>query len=184
MGRAHGELTSELAAWIERQPVFFVATAPLSPDGHVNASPKGLDSLRIIGPRQVAYLDLTGSSAETIAHLRENGRIVLMFCSFEGPPKIVRVYGRGTVVTRRSRDWSVWRDRFPDLSAPRSIIVVDVDRVGDSCGFGVPRMVFSGERADLGRWAKNKGAEELAAYRRKKNSTSIDGLAALAEDET
>lgn len=184
MGRVHEVISTELAAWIERQPVFFVATAPLSPDGHVNASPKGLDSLRIVGPTQVAYLDLTGSGAETIAHLRENGRIVLMFCAFEGPPKIVRLYGRGTVVTHRSRDWSDWRDRFPDLSAPRSIIVVDVDRVSDSCGFGVPRMALSGERTELVRWAKGKGADELTRYRRKQNSTSIDGLAALTEDET
>ncbi len=184
MGKIYETVTPELAAWIERQHLFFVATAPSSPDGHVNTSPKGLDCLLVAGPRQVAYLDVTGSGAETIAHLRENGRIVLMFCAFSGPPKIVRLHGRGTVVTRTSPDWRSWLDRFPNRAARRSVIVVDVNRVSDSCGYGVPKMEFVGERDALERWAEKKGAAALPTYRQEKNRTSIDGLMALEENET
>ena len=181
MGKLYEEITPELATWIKRQPLFFVATAPLSTDGHLNTSPKGLDCFLIASPRQVAYLDMTGSGAETIAHLRENGRIVLMFCAFGGPPKIVRLHGRGMVVTRRSPDWRVWLDRFPNLSAPRSVIVVDVTRVSDSCGYGVPKLKFTSDREALTRRADKKGAEALPAYRVAKNTRSIDGLSALEE---
>ena len=183
MGKVYENITPEVAAWIQNQHLFFVATAPLSSDGHVNTSPKGLDCLRIANPRQVAYLDVTRSGAETIAHLRENGRIVLMFCAFSGPPKIVRLHGRGTVVTRSSPDWTSWCSRFPELSAPRSVIVVDVSRVSDSCGYGVPRMEFREDRDALDHWAAKKGAAALPKYRIDKNLTSIDGLAALEESE-
>lgn len=182
MGKTYEAITPELSAWIAAQRVFFVATAPLAVDGRVNASPKGLDCLRIVGPSRVAYLDLTGSGAETIAHLRENGRIVLMFCAFSGPPKIVRLHGRGSVVTRTSSEWTEWSARFPQLAAPRSVIVVDVERVSDSCGYGVPRMEFEGERDVLSRWAEKKGPA-LPAYRREKNARSIDGLPALDEQD-
>ncbi len=179
MGKVFDDITPELAAWIREQHVFFVATAPLSGHGHVNASPKGLDCLRLIGPTQVAYLDVTGSGAETIAHVRENGRIVLMFCAFSGPPKIVRIHGTASVVTRRSMDWSVWCSRFPQIAAPRSVIVIDVTRVSDSCGYGVPILEFKESRDVLARWAATKGDEALPAYRLEKNLQSIDGLPAL-----
>lgn len=183
MGKRHEEITPELSTWISRQRVFFVATAPLDAGGHVNTSPKGLDCLRIINPQQVAYVDATGSGAETIAHVRENGRIVLMFCAFSGPPKIVRLHGMGSVVTRSSPDWSVWRSRFPPIAAPRSVIVIDVSRVSESCGYGVPRMVFKEDRDVMARWAATKGATALQAYRREKNTRSIDGLPALEDGD-
>lgn len=183
MGKTYESITPELAKWMSGQHVFFVATAPLAADGSVNASPKGLDCLRITGPRQVAYLDLTGSGAETIAHVRENGRIVLMFCAFSGPPEIVRLHGRGTVVTRTSPSWPQWSGKFPPMAAPRSVIVVDLTRISDSCGYGVPRMDFVEERDTLPRWADAKGAEALPAYRREKNSRSIDGLPGLESGE-
>jgi hypothetical protein len=181
MGKVFEDISPELAAWIAQQHVFFVATAPLSRRGHVNTSPKGLDCLRIVGPRQVAYVDLTGSGAETIAHLRENGRIVLMFCAFAGPPKIVRLHGTGTVVTKTSDEWTRWAERFPPFLSMRSIIVIEVTRVSDSCGFGVPRMDFSSDRDTMTRWAEAKGTAALPVYRRAKNTLSIDGLPALDE---
>jgi hypothetical protein len=184
MGKIYEAITPELTRWISDQHVFFVATAPLAASGSINTSPKGLDCLRITGPLQVAYLDLTGSGAETIAHVRENGRIVLMFCAFEGPPRIVRLHGHGTVVTRASRSWTDWSGKFPPMAAPRSIIVVDVTRVSDSCGYGVPRMDFVADRDVLSRWATTKGEKALPAYRRERNARSIDGLPALEERET
>lgn len=179
MGKLYAGITPELSAWIAQQHMFFVATAPLATEGHVNASPKGLDCLRLVSPTQVAYLDLTGSGAETVAHLRENGRIVLMFCAFSGPPKILRLHGTGSVVTRASAEWRDWCARFPDLPAPRAVVVVDVTRISDSCGYGVPRMDFTEERDALARWAQTKGDAVLPDYRRQKNTTSIDGLPAL-----
>jgi hypothetical protein len=180
MGKLYETITPELASWIGQQPVFFVATAPLATDGHVNTSPKGLDCLRIVGPKQVAYLDVTGSGAETIAHVRENGRIVLMFCAFSGPPKIVRLHGQGTVVTKSSPEWATWCGRFPALAAPRSIVVADITRISDSCGYGVPKMEFREDRDAMSRWAETKGPA-IPAYRLEKNSKSIDGLPALDE---
>ena len=179
MGKTYEAISSDLAAWIREQHVFFVATAPLAAAGHVNLSPKGLDCLRITGPKQIAYLDLTGSGAETIAHVRENGRIVLMFCAFTGPPKIVRLHGRGRVVTKSSAEWATWSERFAAMAAPRSIVVLDVTRISDSCGYGVPSMHFVEDRDVLQRWAQTKGPEVLPAYRRENNATSIDGLPAL-----
>ena len=179
MGKTYEAITPELAAWIQQQHVFFVATAPLSGDGHVNTSPEGLDCLRITGPGQAAYLDATGSGAETIAHLRENGRIVLMFCAFSGPPKIVRLHGKGTVVTRTSPDWDAWCSRFAAMAAPRSVIVADVTRVSDSCGYGVPTMDYKEDRDVLARWVATNGTAVLQSYRREKNAQSIDGLPAL-----
>jgi hypothetical protein len=179
MGKTYEAITPELAAWIGEQHVFFVASAPLSAQGHVNVSPKGLDCLRVTGPRQAAYLDLTGSGVETIAHVRENGRIVLMFCAFAGPPKIVRLHGRASVVTKTSADWDVWSARLPAMAAPRAIVVVDVTRISDSCGYGVPQMDHRQDRDVLARWAATKGADALPAYRRAHNARSIDGLPAL-----
>jgi hypothetical protein len=139
MGKVYEEITPELAAWIDKQHLFFVGTAPLSQNGHVNVSPKGLDTLRILGQRRVAYLDLTGSGAETIAHVRENSRIVLMFCSFSDVPKIVRFHGEGTVITPTSEERTALLARFPTYIGARAIIDVKVTRISDSCGYGVRR---------------------------------------------
>jgi hypothetical protein len=183
MGKTFEEISPQLGEWITQQALFFVGSAPLSEDGHVNISPKGLDTLRVLGPRRVAYLDLTGSGAETIAHLRENGRIVVMFCAFGGPPRIVRLHGRGTVVTPASRQWPALKAHFPDHIGARSIVAIDVTRISDSCGYGVPTFSQPKERAALQRWSENKGPEGLCAYRRQKNARSVDGLPAFGADD-
>ncbi|MBN8601545.1 MAG: pyridoxamine 5'-phosphate oxidase family protein [Planctomycetes bacterium] len=183
MGKKLESISPELAAWISEQHLFFVATAPLANDGLVNLSPKGLDSFRVIGEQQVAYLDLTGSGAETIAHLRENGRIVLMFCAFSGPPKIVRLHGQGKVITKGDEQWGQWLALYPAHRGIRSVIVVDVSRVSESCGYSVPRMEFVEDRETLVRWAEKKSDEELVQYRRTKNQKSVEGLPALRSDE-
>ena len=180
MGKIHDQIDDALRAFVSRQHVFFVATAPASLDGHVNCSPKGLDTLRIPGPRTVAYLDFTGSGAETIAHLRENGRIVIMLCAFEGPPNIVRFHGRGRVVTPDHSEFDELLAHFgPQPMAARSIIHVDVERISDSCGYGVPRLRFEEDRAQLPLWTERKGEDGLIRYQREKNARSIDGLPAL-----
>lgn len=178
MGKVYESITPELATWIGQQHVFFVATAPLAGDGHVNCSPKGLDTFRIIDGGTAAYLDLTGSGSETVAHVRENGRIVLMFCAFDGPPKIVRLHGRAKVVALGAAAWAVWAEKFPEHPTARAIVVIDVRRISDSCGYGVPTLEYKGEREAMRRWAQTKGLENLAAYRREKNARSIDGLPA------
>jgi hypothetical protein len=172
------EITADLAQWISKQPMFFVATAPSGDDGHVNLSPKGLAGLAILGPRRAAYLDLTGSGAETIAHLRENGRLTIMFCAFEGPPRICRLQGRGTVHLLGSPEFAALAQDFPEVPGARAIIDVDVTRVSTSCGFGVPRMDVVGSRDDLIKWAARKGDDGLAEYRATRNARSIDGLPA------
>src|SRR5579883_815601 len=149
MGKLFPELTDDLREFIARQHVFFVATAPLSADGHVNVSPKGLDTFRVLGPRTVAYLDLTGSGVETIAHLRENGRLTVMFCAFEGRPRILRLSGRGRAVEPGDPEWATVAAEFPAAAGARSVVVLDVDRIADSCGFGVPRFEFAGDRPQL-----------------------------------
>jgi hypothetical protein len=179
MSNEHKEIDDELARWIRRQHVFFVATAPLSKNGRVNCSPKGGDTLRVVDPKTVVYQDLTGSGAETIAHLRENGRIVIMLCAFEGPTKIVRLHGRGEVITPRHRRFRRLSAHFPANPGARALIRVKVARVSDSCGYAVPLMEFRGPRKTLDQWAENKGADGLEGYRRKKNRRSIDGLPAL-----
>jgi Pyridoxamine 5'-phosphate oxidase len=177
MGKTYNQIDSAMREFVGRQQLFFVATAPVGNDGHINCSPKGLDSFRILGPAAVAYVDYTGSGAETIAHLRENGRIVIMFCAFEGPPKIVRLHGRGTVIEPSHPEFDELLARFgPQPSGVRSIIRVDVERVSDSCGFGVPVMKFERERTQLPAWAEKKGAEGLEDYKRRKNAESIDGI--------
>lgn len=176
MGRVIPEITPELRGFIDSQPLFFVATAPLTPDGRVNVSPKGLDTFAVLSPTRVAYLDLTGSGNETAAHLLENKRITFMFCSFAGPPRILRLYGRGRVVLPADEGWTGLRSRFPDLPGGRQVILADIERVQTSCGFGVPLMEHLGPRDTLVRWAAAKGDEGLADYRRAKNAESIDGL--------
>jgi hypothetical protein len=184
MATVHPEITQDLAEWIGKQHVFFVATAPLAAEGMVNCSPKGLDAFAILDGQTVAYLDLTGSGAETIAHVRENRRIVIMFCAFEGAPKIVRLHGRGTVVFPNDAEFSDLRPRFPDHPGVRSIIQVDVARISDSCGHGVPEYAYEGERVALVRWAAKKGPEGMQAYQAENNRVSLDGLPAVefAED--
>ncbi len=179
MGKEFAEITPQLAAWIRAQPLFFVGTAPLAAAGHINVSPKGLDTLRVLGPQRVAYLDLTGSGAETIAHVRENGRMVLMFCAFAGPPKIVRLHGKAKMLPATSD----LRAHFPAHTGARAIIDVEVTRIADSCGYGVPKFGAPEPREALDMWTRKKGAEGLAAYRRQKNARSIDSLPALEEDE-
>lgn len=179
MGKLYERIDDNLRTFIETQPVFFVATAPLDREGHVNVSPKGLHSLRVLDDRTVAYIDFVGSGAETIAHLRENGRITLMFCAFTGSPKIVRLHGRGLVVEPSDSGFSALRQLFPEAPAVRSIVRVDVGRVSGSCGFGVPLMNYEGDRTMLADWAQRKGPEGLVQYQRNKNRSSIDGLPAL-----
>ncbi len=184
MGKVLDGIDGTLAAWLERQPVFFVATAPLSADGHVNLSPKGTTgTFRVLDRDTVAYLDLTASGAETIAHLRENGRITLMFCAFSGRPNIVRLYGRGEAVLPSSPEFAPLVSAFPPHPGPRSVIRVAVDRVADSCGYAVPLMSLDAERDLLDLHNARKGAEQLARYRIDRNAVSIDGLPAWPVDE-
>jgi hypothetical protein len=180
VGKIYASIDGRLSEFVLSQPVFFVATAPA--EGHVNVSPKGVrGSFALLGERRVAYLDYTGSGIETIAHLRENGRITLMFCAFNGPPKIVRLHGRGEAVLpadARFADLLGVFDAIPTHGL-RSIIVVDVDRVSDSCGYAVPFLDYAGERTLLADSQGRKSVEDLVEYRRLKNATSIDGLPGL-----
>jgi hypothetical protein len=182
-------IDERLERWIAAQRMFFVGTAPLASDGHVNVSPKGpIETLRVLGPHTVAYLDMIGSGAETIAHVRENGRIVVMLCAFSGPPRIVRLHGHGEVVAASEPQFAELAQRcgfeLPDVpEARRAIVVVAVDRVGDSCGYGVPLMTYDGLRPYSSAWAAKKvrvgGPEALLDYQREKNARSIDGLPAV-----
>ena len=176
MGKVYTALEPQLASWIEKQPVFFVATAPAAGDGHVNCSPKGGDCFRVIDAQTVAYLDRTGSGVETIAHLQENGRIVLMFCAFHGPPKIVRLHGRGHVLYPGTARYEELSPLFAPAPEVRAIIRIELSRISDSCGFGVPQLDFVGHLDAMDVWAEKKGAEGVAAYRQLKNKTSIDGI--------
>lgn len=176
MAKVYEQITDDLAVFIRAQPLFFVASAPLATEGHVNMSPKGLDCLRILSPTSVAYLDATGSGNETSAHLAENGRITLMFCAFNGPPNILRLYGTGHTVLPNDDEWHTLVGLFPEIPGARQIIVADIRRVQTSCGFAVPLMDFVAQRDTLVRWAENRGKEKLDDYRREKNSCSIDGL--------
>jgi len=178
MGKVFDKIDDSLADFIGRQQMFFVASAPLSKEGKINLSPKGLDSLRILDERTVAYADLVGSGIETVAHLQENGRIVLMFCAFEGPPKIVRLHGRGEVIEPAHKDFKQLSSQFPELAGLRCrcFIRIHCDRISDSCGFGVPLFEYTGQRSQLTDWAKVKGVEALAQYQREKNAKSLDDL--------
>lgn len=179
MGKTYDGIDEALAAWIARQPLWFVATAPLAADGHVNVSPRGHDSLSILGPRRVGWVDYTGSGVETIAHLRENGRICLMFASFEKRPRIVRLHGTGVVALPGEADYDDVVRRHPPHPSTRAVVVVDVDRVSDSCGYGVPVMEMVGERDLLRLGAEKRGEEGMAAYRAERNTRSVDGLPGL-----
>jgi len=180
MAKVFPAIDPALQAWIAKQHLFFVATAPLASDGLVNCSPKGLDCLRVLDAHTVAYLDLTGSGIETIAHLRENGRIVLMFCSFEKAPRIVRFHGVGRVHLTGTPEFDALLGHFIALAGMRSIIVVDVKRIADSCGFGVPRYAFEGERTTLTDLWTQRGETETCEYQRDQNALSLDGLPGLS----
>jgi hypothetical protein len=176
MSKPHPNITPDLAEFIARQKVFFVSTAPLSVDGHVNLSPKGLDCLRVLSPTRVAYLDLTGSGNETAAHLLENGRITLMFCAFDGPPRILRLHGRGEVLLHDTPAFAQLRPLFPPYPGARQIIAIDITRTSTSCGFAVPLYEHVGDRDQLLKWSETKGDDGLTEYRQQKNLRSIDGL--------
>ena len=179
MGKTYDAITERLAEFIGRQQMFFVATAPRADEGRINLSPRGLDTFCIVDEVTVAFLDLTGSGAETIAHLRENGRITIMFCAFTGPPKIVRLQGCGETFLPGSTEYAEIAQHVPDLPGARAVIRVHCERISDSCGFGVPLYEYQGERSQLVDYAVKKGPAGLAEYRRKNNERSIDGLPAL-----
>jgi len=185
LGRIYDTLDDSLRRWLGQQPMFFVATAPDDPEGHVNLSPKGGAGLfQVLGPTTVAYLDLVGSGVETVAHLRENGRIALMFNAFSGPPKIVRLHGKGRVAAEGSPEFEALLPQFPvtdqTRSAARGIVVVEVRRISDSCGFGVPRMELVAERDQFARWSAQQRAKHGERWKQRymlaTNTTSIDGL--------
>jgi predicted pyridoxine 5'-phosphate oxidase superfamily flavin-nucleotide-binding protein len=191
MGKVYDRIDEQLRDWIGSQSLFFVGTAPLADDGRVNVSPKGpIGALRVLDDRTVAYLDVVGSGAETIAHLRENGRIVVMLCAFEGPPRILRLHGRGRVVTQEETEFadlleSAKFEEFTAEEASRAVIVVDVERIADSCGYGVPLMSYEGRRPHMPAWAEKKlrvgGRQAIEDYKAERNAVSIDGLPALSE---
>jgi hypothetical protein len=182
LAREYDAITPALGEWLDQQRLFFVATAPLAADGLLNCSPKGMDTFRILGPREVAYLDLTGSGIETVAHLRENGRIVFMFCAFEGPPKIVRLHGTGEGFTPSTPGYEKLLSHFPEYPGARAIVRARLVRISDSCGFGVPYYAYAGERDTLARVAEAKEPEEISRFWRERNARSLDGLPALEVD--
>ena len=176
MANQYDQITPTLQAFIADQPLFFVATAPLSEQGHVNLSPKGHDTFRILSPNQVVYLDLTGSGNETSAHLAENGRITFLFCAFQGAPQILRLYGQGETILPGATRWDELLALFPDYPGIRQIIVASIHLVQTSCGYAVPLMELQKERETLNRWATSKGEKGLVEYRSMTNSKSLDGL--------
>lgn len=176
MAKVFDCITEELQAFIAAQPLFFVASAPLNPKGHVNVSPKGLDCFRVLSAHRVAYLDLTGSGNETSAHLAENGRITFMFCAFQAAPRILRLYGQGHVVLPQTPEWEDLLPHFMALPGARQIIVADISRVQLSCGFGVPLLEPVAQRPLLVEWATKKGEQGVQEYHKAKNMVSIDGL--------
>jgi Pyridoxamine 5'-phosphate oxidase len=177
MAKVFDSLDDDLVSWIERQHVFFVASAPV--DGHVNLSPKGYDTFRVLDPRRVAYLDLTGSGVETVSHLRENGRLTIMFVALDGPPQIVRLYGRGEVHPAGSERFDALAPLFPELPGRRAVIEAHLSRISTSCGYSIPRFSFEAERDTLNATMRRKSAEQLNEYHGERNSASIDGLPGL-----
>ena len=179
MAKVHSKINKELKSWIEQQPMYFLASAPLEADGHINLSPRGLDSFRVTGDNEVIILDLTGSGNETAAHLQQNGRLTVMFCAFENEPRILRLFGQGNVIREGDETWPRYRALF-DESIPgvRQIFQLDVTRVQTSCGFGVPLMQIQSQRALLTSWAEKRGEDGLKEYQVQKNAHSIDGLPA------
>jgi len=176
MAKFYDTLSDDLCEWIQQQKIFFVATAPLSDSGRINLSPKGYDCLRILDNNTVAYLDLTGSGNETSAHIKENGRITMMWCAYEGPANILRCYGRGEVAVAGSERWYELIPHFEMITGARQIIINHMQQVQTSCGFAVPFFDYKGEREALIKWAQHKGEDGLESYHTEKNAQSIDGL--------
>lgn len=176
MGEIFSSILPKHEDFIRKQKLFFVGSAPLSESGHVNISPKGHDVFRIFSPNEVAYLDLTGSGNETSAHVMENERITFMFVSFEGPPMILRLYGKARVILPETDDWDDLAQHFDLLPGTRQIIYANIETVKTSCGYSIPFYTYNGERNTLQNWANKKGEEELEEYRKKKNSYSMDGI--------
>lgn len=176
MAKFFDHITDGIHKFIEQQHLFFVASAPLSAEAHVNVSPKGHDCFRILSNTRVAYVDLTGSGNETSAHLYENGRITLMWCAFDGPPNIVRLFGQGHTVLPGDAEWDELSGLFPNYLSARQIIVADIHKTMTSCGYAVPFYDYVGERDTDQRWAEAKGEDGLIEYRREKNVQSIDCL--------
>jgi hypothetical protein len=175
MGKLFTAMMPEHQEFIKKQKMFFVGTAPLHAEGHVNISPKGYDTLRIFSPTEVAYLDLTGSGNETSAHLEENSRITFMFIALEGPPMILRLYGKGRVILPDSEEWKIWSAQFDLLPGTRQIICAELHAVKTSCGFSIPYYSYSGDRDTLKQWAVKKSEAELEKYQQEKNRVSMDG---------
>ena len=182
MGKEYTEIDDGIQRWMARQHMYFVSTAPLQDDGRVNCSPKGLDSLAVLGPMRLAYVDVGGSGIETVAHLKENGRITIMLCSFDGPPKTFRFYGHGTVIEPHEAGFAELLANFPQQPSVRNIIAVDVDLIMDSCGYGVPLYEFKKQRSSFDNYLADKSEEFLLDYRRDRNATSLDGLKGLDVD--
>ena len=177
MAKFYTRLDEGLQKFVGEQKMFFTATAPV--EGRINLSPKGMDTFRCLdGGRRVAYLDLTGSGNETAAHLGENGRMTVMFCSFTAQPLILRIYGRGRVVRPGDEEWASLRPHFPALPGERQIVLLEVESAQTSCGFAVPVYELKEERQRLVEWTLSKGEEGILDYRREKNQISIDGLPA------
>ena len=183
MATVYEQLDDELTSFIKRQKLFFVATAPLSAEGSVNVSPKGDDSLAILDPQTIAYIDLGGSGIETHAHVRENRRITLMFCAFEGAPSILRIYGEGETVAFGEPGFAAKMALFPSFERARGVVTVRIRRIADSCGWGVPFFEYKGERDQLRRWVDHRPPEEWAERRYQSNARSIDGLPGLVRPE-
>jgi hypothetical protein len=181
MSKQLEQIDTDLSTWIAQQKIFFIGTAPLSAQAHINISPKGGDSFRVLGPMEVVYQDYTGSGAETAAHVRENGRIIIMFCAFDGPPKIVRLHGQARIVSLGETDFPKFEPLFPPHLGTRAFVHVQLNRVSSSCGFSVPFFDFRAERDTLQKWSVAQGREKLQAYRAKKNRRSIDGMPAIPE---
>jgi hypothetical protein len=187
MAKFYDAMNDQIMDFIGKQHIFFVASAPLSAEGHVNLSPKGLDSFRVLGPNRVAYMDLISSGNETSAHMHENGRVTFMFCSFEGPANILRLYGTGHTVLRDTPEWDELSPLFTIYPSTRQLLVADIHKVQTSCGFGVPLYEYVGERETHFKWAESEGPEGLLAYRNSHSFISLDGLPTplgIAEQET
>lgn len=182
--KVYDKLDDRIISFIEKQKMFFVASAPLAEDGHINLSPKGYDAFKVIDDTTVAWLDLGGSGIETQAHVQENGRITIMFCAFEGPANILRLFGTGEVINPHHAEWKDMLAHFPDFSRARGIFKVKLKRIQDSCGWGVPFYEFKGERDQLTRYVDNKSEEEWIESRYQKNAESIDGLKGLVREES
>ena len=182
MAKFFEKIDGKIRKFIGEQQMFFTASAPLAGDGRVNLSPKGIDTFRVLDERTVCYLDLTGSGNETAAHLAENGRLTIMFCSFAGAPLILRLYGRGEVVRQTSDKWREYAALFEDYPGTRQVVVLHVESLQTSCGFGVPLYEFKENRRQLIEWAERKGTDGIENYWRDKNQTSIDGLPTRLSD--